>query len=136
MPAYVQSSATLSLATLFPGASVDVFSAEAVTNGEYSQALALSNYPLGSGNPLSLDLEFSAAPGNFTFNVVFSAKDSLGSAGYSMPDTTYQVTQAQLDPVTGTSVHLDMPYVNARFVALYVSTKPANAVTTTATFKR
>jgi hypothetical protein len=136
MPAYVQSSATLSLATLFPGASVDVFSAEAVTNGEYSQALALSNYPLGSGNPISLDLEFSAAPGNFTFNVVFSAKDSLGSAGYSMPDTTYQVTQAQLDPVTGTSVHLDMPYTNARFVALYVSSKPANAVTTTATFKR
>jgi hypothetical protein len=136
VPAYLQSSATLPLSCLYPGASVDVFSAESVVNGEYSQALALSNYPIGNGTQLSLDLEFSAAPGAFTFNIVFAAKDSLGSAGYSMPDTSYQITAANLDPTTGTSVHFDIPFTNARFVALYVSAKPANAVTTTATFKR
>ena len=139
MPAYKQSSANLPITALYPGASVDVFSAEAVTNAERSQAVALSNYPIGSGTQLSLDLVFSGAPGAFTFNITFAAKDV--AADYAMPLatetplTTWQVTQADLDPVNQ-AVHVDLPFVNARFVSLYVVAAPANSVTVTATLKR
>jgi hypothetical protein len=139
MPAYKQSTALLPITALYPGASVDVFSAETVTSGERSQALALSNYPLGSGNPISLDLVFSGAPGAFSFNITFAAKDV--AADYAVPLatetplTTWTVTQAMLDSVNN-AVHVDLPYVNARFVSLYVTSAPANSVTVTATLKR
>jgi hypothetical protein len=136
MPAFITPTAQLPLSCLYPGASLDVFSAEAVTNGEYSQAVALSNYPVGSATPLSLNIQFSAAPGAFTFNVVFSDHPNQGTNDFSMPDTTYQVTAANLDPANGVSLHLQIPFSNSRAVALYVSSKPANAVTLTATFKR
>lgn len=138
-PAYVQSSAGVPITCLYPGDSVDVFSAESVTTGERSQALALSNNLSGALSPLSVDLIFSAAPGNFTFNVTFAAKDT--AADYALPlstttpTTTWQITQADLDP-NNQAVHVDLPYVNARFVSIYVALQPANAVNVTATIKR
>ena len=133
MPAYIQSSQALPILGLYPGGSWDVFSAEAVTTNERSQALALSNYPQGGATPLSLDIVFSAAPGAFTFNVTFAAKDV--AADYAMPDVTYQITGVNLDP-NNNAVHFDIPYTNARFVSLFVASAPANSVTVTATFKR
>lgn len=142
MPKYQQSSATLSLETLYPGAVKAVFNAEAVTTGELSQALALSNHPPGGLTPLGVDLFFSGAPGAFEFDVKFCPNDAaLGAAGYSMPaaavtpTTTWKITQADLDPVNN-SVHVDLPYVNANSVAIYVATQPANSVNTTAYLKR
>lgn len=129
----MQSSATLPITAIYPGGSVDVFSAELVTTGERSQALAISNYPQGGGTPISVDLLFSANPGTFTFNVTFSAKDV--AADYSLPDTTFQITQANLDP-NNKSVHFDAPFSNARFVSIYVAAAPSNAVNVTATIKR
>lgn len=139
MPAYVQSTANLPITALYPGSQVDVFSAEAVTTNELSQALALSNYPNPGTNALSVDIVFSGAPGAFEFDVVFAAKDV--AANYALPlatvtpTTTWKITQADLDPVNN-AVHVDLPYVNSRFVALRVATQPANSVTVTATIKR
>jgi hypothetical protein len=133
LPSYLQSTAQLPISCLYPGGSVDVFSAEAVTTNERSQALALSNYPQGGGTQLSLDIVFSGAPGAFTFNVTFAAKDV--AADYAMPDITYQITAVNLDP-NNNAVHFDVPYSNARFVSLFVASAPANPVTLTATFKR
>jgi hypothetical protein len=133
MPAYFQSTAGNPISCLYPGGSADVFSAESVATGEQSQALALSNYPQGGATPLSVDIFFSAPPGAFTFNVVFAAKDI--ESHYSMPDTTYQLTDANLDE-NNNSVHFDAPFTNARFVAIYVELQPANPVNVTATIKR
>jgi hypothetical protein len=133
MPAYKQSSASLPITALYPGSSVDVFSAEAVTTGERSQAVAFSNYPQGGATPQSIDIVFSGAPGAFTFNITFAAKDV--AADYAMPDASYQLTDANLDP-NNNSVHFDIPYSNARFGSIYVVLQPANAVTVTATWKR
>jgi hypothetical protein len=141
-PAYVQSSATLSLQCLYPGSSVDVFSAEAVTTAEYSEAVALSNHPPGGNTPLGVDILFSAAPGNFEFDIKFASNDAKnGTAGYSLPvstatpTSTWKITQADLDPVNQ-SVHIDLPYVNARSVLAYVASAPANPCNVTLTFKR
>lgn len=134
MPAYIESSAILPITCLFPGSELDIFSAEAVANGERSLAVSLSNYPQGGNTPLSVDLVFNQAPGAFTFNVTFAAKDK--AANYALPDSTFQITAANLDP-TNNSVHFDAPYSNARFASLYVVSAPANGGTTlTATFKR
>jgi hypothetical protein len=133
MPAFQAPSGQQQLQALWPGASVDVFSAESVATGELSQALALSNHPQGGGTPTSIDIVFSAAPGAFTFNVVFAAK--AVAADFAMPDTTYQLTDANLD-VNNNAVHFDIPFSNARFIAIYVESQPANAVTVTATIKR
>jgi hypothetical protein len=142
MPAYQQSSATLPLDCLYPGSSKDVFSAEAVSTGELSQAVALSNHPPGGNTPLGVDIYFSGAPGNFEFDIKFSSNDAkTGAAGYSLPAAavtplvTFKITQADLDPVNN-SVHVDLPYVNARSVAAYVEAAPSNSVNTTLTFKR
>lgn len=133
MPAYAQSSAGNPITSLYPGASLDVFSAEAVTTGERSQAVVLSNFPFGHPTPFSIDIFFSGAPGNFTFNVTMASKEA--AANYSMPDTTYQITQANLDPVNN-SVHFEAPFSDARFVSIYVALQPANAVNVTLTIKR
>lgn len=142
MTAYQQSSKTLSLNALYPGTAFPVFNNEAVTTGELSQALALSNWPVGGQTPLGIDLFFSAAPGTFEFDVKFSSTDSVnGAAGYAMPaaaetpTSTWKITQADLDPVNQ-CVHVDLPYVNAGSVALYVAAAPSNAVNITATIKR
>lgn len=137
MPPYVQSSQANPITALYPGSSVDVFSAEAVTNGERSQALALSNFPIGAGGtPVSIDILFNQAPGNFIIWVTLSAKDV--AADYSAPDNTYEITQAQLDASgANQAVHFEVPYSDARFISLYVQTAPANGGTTvTATIKR
>jgi hypothetical protein len=136
MPAFLKPTAALPLQCLYPGSFIDVFSAEAVANGEYSQAVSLSNFPQGGATPTSLDIAFSGAPGTFTFNVVFAAKPQNGSGAFSMPDTTYQLTAANLDPATGKTVHFDIPFSNALTVAIYVSAAPSNSVNVTATFKR
>jgi hypothetical protein len=137
MPAYIASSAALPITNLNPGSSVAVFSAEAVTTGERSQALALTNYPQGGATPTSLDIVFSGTPGAFTFNVSFAANDA--AANYACPDGTYQITAANLDTAVGgpnAAVHFDVPFSNARFICIYVVLQPANSVTVTATFKR
>ncbi len=134
MPAYVQSSAILPIQGLNPGSSVDVFSAEAVTTGERSQAVSLSNYWQGGNTPMSVDLVFNQAPGAFTINVTFAAKDV--AADYALPDQTFQLTAVNLDP-NNNAVHFDCPFSNARFCSLYVASAPANGGTTlTATLKR
>ena len=133
-PVYAQSSALNPIMALYPGGSLDVFSAEAVSNGERSQAVALSNYPQGGATPLSVDIVFNQAPGAFTINVTFAAKDV--TADYAMPDTTFQITASNLDTVNN-AVHFECPFSNARFVSLYVASAPANGGTTlTATLKR
>jgi hypothetical protein len=141
-PAYQQSSATLSLQCLYPGSSVDVLSAEAVTTGELSQAVALSNHPPGGNTPLGVDIYFSAPPGNFEFDIKFNPHDyKTGAAGYSLPAAaadplvTFKITQALLDPVNN-SVHVDLPYVNAGAVAAYIESAPSNPCNVTLTFKR
>lgn len=136
MPAYIQSSKSNPITGLYPGASVDVFSAEAVTNAERSQALSLSNWSRGGTTPVAIDIVFNQAPGNFTFWVTLSAKDV--AADYAAPDTTYEITQANLDASgANQSVHFEVPYSDARFISLYVSSAPANGGTTvTATIKQ
>lgn len=139
-PAYVQSTSGLPITALYPGASVDVFSAEAVSTGERSQAVALSNYPQGGATPLSVDLVFNQAPGAFQINVTFAAKDV--AADYACPDASFQITAANLDSASGVggpnnTVHFECPFSNARFASLYVVSAPANGGTTlTATLKR
>lgn len=138
MPAYQQSSAGLPITCLYPGTSVDVFSAEAVATNERSQAVALSNYPQGGATPLSVDLVFNQAPGAFQINVTFAAKDK--AADYACPDQTFEITAANLDTADGganNTVHFECPFSNARFVSLFVVSAPANGGTTlTATLKR
>src|ERR1700691_956063 len=99
MPPYQQSTRALPLQCLFPGTSVDVFSNEAIATGERSQALALSNYPQGGATPLSIDLVFNQAPGAFSINVTFAAKEGPGD--YACPDETFQITAANLDTASG-----------------------------------
>ena len=140
MPAYLQSTAGVPITGLHPGGSVDVFSAEAITTGERSQAVALANYPQGGATPMSVDLNFNQAPGAFKINVTFAAKDV--AADYACPDATFQITAANLDSASGvggpnSSVHFECPFSNAKFASLYVVSAPANGGTTvTATLKR
>lgn len=140
MPAYQASSVNYALLTLQPGASVDVFSAEAVTNAERSQAVALANFPQGGATPLSVDLVFNQAPGAFQINVTFAANEA--KANYACPDASFQITAANLDSASGVggpnnAVHFECPFSNARFASLYVVSAPATGGTTlTATLKR
>jgi hypothetical protein len=138
MPAYQQSTAQLPLQALWPGSSVDVFSAEAVASGERSQAVALSNFPQGGATPLSVDLAFNQPPGSFQINVTFAAKDVPGD--YACPDQTFEITAANLDTASGgpnNAVHFECPYSNGRFVSLDVVEAPtAGGTTLTATLKR
>lgn len=140
MPAYLASTKTLPITSLYPAAQVRVWDGEIVAAGNpKSQALALVNWPAGNNAPLHVQLFFDAAPGNFTFNVEFAADDT--DASYALPLstetplTTWQITQAMLDPVNQ-AVSVDLPYVNARFVRLRAAVVPANAVRVTATIKR
>ena len=138
MPAYVQSSAQLPITGLLPGGSQDVFSAEAVTTGERSQAVSLTNYPEGGATPLSVDLVFNQDPTAFKINVTFAAKDK--AANYACPDLTFQLTEANLDTASGGpnfTVHFECPFCNGRLVSLYVVSAPsAGGTTLTATLKR
>lgn len=139
MPPYAASSATLPISSLYPGSQIRVWNAASLTNADASQALALVNWPAANNAPISVHLRFSGAPGNFTINIEFAADDI--DADYAMPLatetplTTWQITQAMLDPVNQTA-HVDLPYVNARFVRLRAPVAPANPVTIIATIKR
>jgi hypothetical protein len=136
VPKYSQSSAANPITSLYPGAEVDVFSAEAVSNGERSQALALSNYPAGRPTNLSIDLVFNQAPGAFTIWITLAAKDV--AADYAAPDATYEITAGNLDASgANQACHVEVPYNDSRFVSLYVASAPANGGTTlTATIKQ
>ena len=133
MPVYNEA---LLMQALYPGQTIALFNAEAVTTGEKSLPVHLPADPRRPNNPVGLTLQFSAAPGAFTINCQFSEVAADAAYALPLPLSTYQITAANLDAASGVSVHVDLP-TNAAFFRLYVAAQPANgAVLLTATAKR
>lgn len=137
-PAYAQSSASLPITGIRRGdVPVAVWNAEALTTGEFSQALNLAgggNTDTAGGEFVRVSIVFSGAPGAFTIEIQTSDTDTPNS--YTN-EPFGGATPGQITTVgANNSVSVSLEPIVARFIRLYCVTQPANAVTATATIMR
>lgn len=140
MPKYGSALQPPFLGTNYPLHQYAVFNAEAVTLGEYSQQVGLPLGPTTGAKGIRVEIDFSANPGNFEFDVMESDSDILGPLGYDQVPTGGGMTQANVTSGpngANTRIATDLIPVAGQFVCLYVKTIPSNAsITCTARITR
>lgn len=115
-----------------PGFAYAVWNAESPASGTKSQEVTIEG-PYGFSPSASIDIQFSAAPGNFTIDV--QEADFDVEADY-VNITAAEITQTALGP-SGTACRVDMANTGfkGRFLRLKMTSQPTNVVTTTATIR-
>ena len=116
---------------LYPDNSYAVFSADSPTSGQASERVALMQAQDGTPQQVSVEINFSGAPGAFNLQIQTADTDT---ANAYQTETNGTIT-AVGGSGSGNYVRAELS-VHAKFMRLLMSTQTGNSVTVTANINR